>query len=137
MFRQVGLTAGDKNSGVNGLFLAQNMEKAFDMKRLCFVPNPLNAEQLICQILDKNGLKNTPLFDSYKKKGGKIKPQSTKHVGDFHNYALDTPREKICFRIFSRHAFFCHRNAVKNGWLTYTEKLFSDFSSPLLKKSLL
>ncbi len=55
--------------------LANDIEKAFDAKRLCFIPNTLDDEQLLVQILDKSGLSTTPLYDSFRtKKGGNVIP---------------------------------------------------------------
>ena len=82
------------------------------------------------KILDTRGLSALPLYDSVRSKRGKARPASNQYVGDFDGYPLQASREKVCFRIFSRHAFFSYRQAVKSGWLPESELPIRDFSSP-------
>jgi hypothetical protein len=137
-FQEIGLSPEDKNTGKNGLLLAKNIEQAFDQKRLCFEPNPKNKDQLLLIILDKAGLQDMPVYSGYEKQKRRRRgapretvPPSLITIGSLHHATLEAPREKICYRLFSRHAFFSHVLAREKGWVTDQVDLPDDFGTPI------
>ena len=125
-FDEVGLTPDDKNDPKNGLLLAKGIEQAFYMKRACFLPHPLYEGVLVFTVLDKVGLATTPLFPSYKSRGGKVVVTS-EMVGDFDNFPVNVERGMLWTRSLSRHAYFAFRTAKKKGWIGADSHMPKDF----------
>ena len=113
-FTEIGLLPSDRNKGINGLLLAHNIERAFDQKRCAFVPHILKKGVLVFKILDPS-LREVKLFDSYQYKGH-VQKAASRCIGEVEGQVLDVDLSKICFRLFSRHAFWAFRHANKNKW---------------------
>lgn len=126
-FTEIGLLPTDRNKGINGLLLAHNIERAFDQKRCAFVPHSLKEDVLVFKILDPS-LKEIKLFDVFRYKKRIQKESSSICIGAFDGHELDVDRSKICFRLFSRHAFWAFRHANKSKWTT--DVCPNDFGTP-------
>ena len=89
----------------------------------------MKKDVLVFKILDPS-LKDVRLFDSYLNKKHVLKPASSLFIGEFDGHELNVAdRKKLCFRLFSRHAYWAFRQATNNKWTS--DVCPNDFGSPL------
>ena len=96
VLKKLGYTAQDIDCVRNGLFLAYNIEQAFDKLQLCFVddPNPL-TDGLVMKIYD-DVCRDVPLYIG-----------SDRFIGEFDGYALKLGEVHLPFRsALCYHAYY-------------------------------
>ena len=110
-----GLEETDLSSPRNGLLVADAIEQAFDIKRLCFLWNPF-TKRLVVHLLD-------PLL-----KAQMVVP-SEELFADIHGKPLLTPESRYPFRrLLAFHARASFNRALRAKWITDDEfKQFHDF----------
>lgn len=115
-----GLKQTDLFNVRNGLLLYESIEKAFDVKELCFLYNAFSTT-LILHVISKDLLSKTVINPTH----SDIVPASIAHLtfSDIHGGTLQLPIDVSPFkRILSWHARCSVRYGRAMGWLTEEEE---------------
>ncbi len=112
-----GLSPESVHSVRNILLLATNIERAFDVKQLCFLYNPLQ-QTLTLKILD-------PILFAQKIRDD---PVDKRTFRDIDSSVLRHPHDKFPYRrILHWHAKMSFAHAKIKGWINYDENFESYF----------
>lgn len=107
-----GLTLNDATSYRNGILMLKHIEEQFDVKYLCFICNPFEAERKITIKILNPVLLDVTINES--------DPPLT--FRDINGFVLQHPAEVFPFRrILSFHALCSHKFASSKGWITENE----------------
>lgn len=104
-----GLSSENLEDPRNGLLLAEAIEEAFDVKRVCFVAeSPLShASKLLLKVLDP------ALMDAH------VTPSTTRKFGDINGAPLSLTNGNTPYRrILSFHAQCSFAHARASGWIS-------------------
>ena len=110
------LKENDVNCERNGLLLAEAIEEAFDVKKVCFLVNPLDPEKIILKVLDPSILLSV------------VCPGVATKFEDIDGAQLMHPDGKIPYRrILHWHARLSYNAAIKRGWIENSETFTNYF----------
>ena len=113
---EFGLKESDVNSSRNGILLCQEIEKAFDEKKLCFLIDRITSTNLQIKLLDP-ALTSKLVIDGH----------SGKTFADIDGSHLKHPPDCMPYRrILDFHAKCSYRKAISRGWLL-PDSAFADF----------
>ena len=122
---EFGLKESDINSPRNGILLCQEIEKAFDEKKLCFLIDRISSGNLQIKILDP-ALASELIISSH----------SSKTFADICGWHLQHPPENMPYRrILDFHAKCSYRKAISRGWLA-PDSAFDDFFDMSIESSI-
>ena len=123
------LEPADLNSNRNGLLLCDAIEKAFDVKGLCFLIDRIRSEELFIKVLDPK-LKTKSVLPPT------VPPTPSPTFNDIDGYQLHCPftypsdpslGKNLPFRrILDFHAKCSYEKAINKGWVAPSET-FDDF----------
>jgi len=123
-----GLKPTDYKNVRNKLLLFHPIEKAFDQRRLCFVENPLQKDQIFCKILDpslatvklQDRLEGLPPAVQADFSGSQAVRDTT--FGDINGKPLLHPIGRSPYmRLLDAHSRMSHQKARQDGWITEEE----------------
>ena len=107
---EFGLQPSDLSSPRNGLLMCEEIEEAFDVKRVCFLIDRLHSEELFIKVLDPNLL--DPAISPVVCQGTALK------FCDINGMQLRCPSDCLPFRrILDFHAKCSFEKAINKGWL--------------------
>lgn len=114
---EFGLKATDINNPRNGLLVAEGIEKAFDIKQLCFLWDPLQTCFKLV-VLDPSLLNQL------------VVPSTTQKFQDIQSSVLHHPQQNFPYRrILGWHAKMSYEFALEQGWIdSNTFSQFQDYS---------
>ena len=116
---EFGLLEENLSSARNGILMCRKIEEAFDIKRLCFLVDRINTNNLVLKVLDPILLSSTSpeVIPGY----------SPLTFRDVDGYSLKHPVKNIPFRrILDFHAKLSYKNAINLRWLA-PNSTFDDF----------
>jgi hypothetical protein len=113
---EFGLNKHDVHSYRNGMLICEEIKKAFDAKRLCFLVDRIHPTDFIVKVLDPELLgPPSPII------------QGTRSFADIDGCLLVHPPGVYPFRrILDFHAKLSYQNAISRGWLAH-DASFDDF----------
>ena len=117
---EFGLRENDLSNPRNGILMCKEIEKAFDTKRLCFLVNRINTDNLVLKLLDPFLVNpaTSPLV---------ISGYSPLKFCDIDEQYLQHPVGNLPFRrILDYHAKLSFTKAINRDWLA-AESKFDDF----------
>lgn len=117
---EFGLQENDLSNPRNGILMCKEIEQAFDTKRLCFLVDRLNTNNLVLKVLDPLLLDpaTSPLV---------LSGHSLLKFCDIDGYSLKHPVDNLPFRrILDFHAKRSYQKAINRGWLA-ANSTFDDF----------
>jgi hypothetical protein len=117
---EFGLHENDLSNPRNGFLVCEGIEHAFDTKRLCFLVDRLQTNNLVLKVLD-------PLLTNPATSPLVIPGHSHLKFSDIDGYSLQHPVDNIPFRrILDFHAKQSYRKAINRAWL-HPSSTFDDF----------
>ncbi len=121
---EFGLKESDITSERNGVLICENIEDAFDSKRVCFLIDRLKSDNIFLKVLDPSLMGNLVIEG---------------HPRTFQNIdgkQLHNPPGSIPYRrILDWHAKCAYQSAKSRGWIEYTDS-FNDFFNMSLGSSI-
>jgi len=116
---EFGLHPSDLSNPRNGFLLCDEIEKAFDVKRVCFLIDRLRSNELFIKVLDRNLL--DPATSPVVCQGATVR------FCDIDGLQLQCPPGSLPFRrILDFHAKCSFEKAINKGWLAPSSS-FTDF----------
>jgi hypothetical protein len=117
---EFGLQVNDLINPRNGILMCKEIEQAFDTKKLCFLVDRINTNNLVLKVLD-------PVLLSPSTSPFVIEGNSQLRFCDIDGYSLHHPVNRIPFRrILDFHAKRSYQKAINRGWLA-ASSTFDDF----------